>query len=210
MWIDVIMVALVLTNMVALGSSRLRACIRVVAIQGVAVGLMPLFIHSFAPQLLLFTALCFILKGVVFPWMLMRTLRQLDVWREDSPYVSFGLSLLIGPMVLAFACWVSSHLRLPYDIHSATLIPVALFTLFVGLFLIVSRKKALTQVLGYLVLENGICAFGIAIAYEQPLIIELGILLDIFVGVFVMGIAIFHISREFDHINTDQLNTLRN
>ena len=210
MWIDVIMVALVLTNMVALGSSRLRACIRVVAIQGVAVGLLPLFVHKFAPQLLLFTALCFILKGVVFPWMLMRTLRQLDVWREESPYVSFGLSLMIGPMVLAFACWASAHLPLPYDIHSATLIPVALFTLFVGLFLIVSRKKALTQVLGYLVLENGICAFGIAIAYEQPLIIELGILLDIFVGVFVMGIAIFHISREFDHINTDQLNTLRN
>lgn len=209
MWTDIIMVLLILTNMVVLGASRLRACIRVVAAQGVALGVLPLLIHSFEPQLLIFAVLNVILKGIVFPMMLWRTLRQLRVWREDDPYVSYGLSLLIGPLALAFSCWLSPRLPLPYTVSSSMLIPVALFTLIAGLFMIVSRKKALMQVLGYLVLENGIYAFGMAIAYQQPLLIELGILLDVFVGVFVMGIAIFHISRQFDHINTDQMSLLR-
>lgn len=206
---DIIMVLLILTNMVVLGSSRLRACIRVVAAQGVALGILPLLIHGFEPQLLVFAVLSVLLKGVVFPLMLWRTLRQLNVWREEDPYVGYGLSLLIGPIALAFSYWISTRLPMPFSVHSSMLIPVALFTLIVGLFLIVSRKKALMQVLGYLVLENGIYAFGMAIANQQPLLIEMGILLDVFVGVFVMGIAIFHISRQFDHINTDQLSTLR-
>ena len=79
----------------------------------------------------------------------------------------------------------------------------------VGLFLIIGRKKALSQVLGYLVFENGIYAFGVGVAYEAPLLVELGVLLDVFVAVFVMGIAIFHIRREFDSIDTTRLETLR-
>ena len=79
----------------------------------------------------------------------------------------------------------------------------------VGLFVIISRKKALTQVLGYLVLENGIYAFGVGIAQSAPLIVELGVLLDVFVAVFVMGITIFHINRQFDHIDTDRMAFLR-
>lgn len=209
MWIDIIMVLLILTNMFVLGGDRLRACIRVVAIQGVALGIMPLLMHRIEPGLLIFAVLSVILKGIVFPMMLWRTLRQLNVWREETPYVGYGLSLLLGPIALVFSCWISTRLPLPYSVHSSMLIPVALFTLIVGMFIIVSRKKALTQVLGYLVLENGIYAFGMAVAYHQSLLIELGILLDVFVGVFVMGIAIFHISRQFDHIDTDQLSMLR-
>lgn len=204
------MVLLILTNMVILGTGRLRACIRVVATQGVALGILPLLIHKFEMQLLVFAILSVAIKGIVFPMVLWKTLRQLNVWREDDPYVGYGLSLLAGPVALVFSSWIGTRLPLPYSVNSAMLIPVALFTLIVGLFLIVGRKKALMQVLGYLVLENGIYAFGMAIAKQQPLLIELGILLDVFVGVFVMGIAIFHISRQFDHINTDQLSTLRN
>ncbi|MFA6187260.1 MAG: hydrogenase [Phycisphaerae bacterium] len=210
MWTDIIMVLLILTNMVILGTGRLRACIRVVATQGVALGILPLLIHKFEMQLLVFAVLSVAIKGILFPMVLWRTLRQLNVWREDDPYVGYGLSLLAGPVALVFSSWIGTRLPLPYSVNSAMLIPVALFTLIVGLFLIVGRKKALMQVLGYLVLENGIYAFGMAIAKQQPLLIELGILLDVFVGVFVMGIAIFHISRQFDHINTDQLSTLRN
>ena len=75
--------------------------------------------------------------------------------------------------------------------------------------MIVSRRKALSQVLGYLVFENGIYIFGAGIAYKAPLLVELGVLLDVLVAVFVMGIAIFHISREFDSIDTTRLSSLR-
>ena len=68
---------------------------------------------------------------------------------------------------------------------------------------------ALSQVLGYLAMENGIYAFGMAFAIQEPLMVEMGVLLDVFVAVFVMGIAIHHISREFDHIDTDKLSALK-
>ena len=105
--------------------------------------------------------------------------------------------------------WLGSRLPMPGPATSPLIVPVVLFTIMSGLFLIVSRKKALTQVLGYLVLENGIYAFGVALVDQQPMLVELGILLDIFVAGFVMGIAIFHINREFDHIDTDKLSGLR-
>jgi len=78
-----------------------------------------------------------------------------------------------------------------------------------GLFVIVSRFNALNQVVGYLVLENGVTMFGLLLAPEVPFLVEMGILLDVFVAVFVMGITIFHISREFEHIDVEQLTTLR-
>jgi hydrogenase-4 component E len=66
-----------------------------------------------------------------------------------------------------------------------------------------------TQALGYLVMENGIYVAGMVLVPDSPLLVELGVLLDVVVGVFLMGIVIFHIHREFDHIDTDQLATLR-
>ena len=78
-----------------------------------------------------------------------------------------------------------------------------------GLFLIVARRQALMQVVGYLALENGIFAFGAVVMKEAPLLVEMGILLDIFVAVFVMGIMVFHISREFDHTDTERLSELK-
>jgi hydrogenase-4 component E len=81
--------------------------------------------------------------------------------------------------------------------------------IFVGLFVIVSRRKALNQILGYIILENGTYAFGMSVLSEVPVLVELGILLDAFVAVFVMGVAIYHISREFDHMDTDLLDTLK-
>ena len=89
------------------------------------------------------------------------------------------------------------------------LTPAGLATLLIGLFVIVSRRKALTQVLGYIVVENGIYVVGVALVGGVPLLVELGVLMDIFVAVFIMSIAAYHISREFDDIDVDQLDKLR-
>jgi len=88
-------------------------------------------------------------------------------------------------------------------------VPVALFMIFVGLFVIISRRKAISQILGYIILENGTYAFGMAVLRETPMLVELGILLDAFVAVFVMGVAIYHINREFEHMDADLLDTLK-
>lgn len=206
-----IMIFLVLTNLALLGLSRLGTCIRVVAVQGVALGILPLALNAWNLQihLALFSAVLIGLKGIVFPWVLMRTLRELKAQREIEPFIGYGTSIMLGTAALVSCMWLGSRLPLPEPAMSALIVPVAFFTIMSGFFLIISRKKALTQVLGYLVLENGIYAFGAALVEKQPVLIELGILLDVFVAVFVMGIAIFHINREFDHIDTDKLSGLR-
>ena len=84
-----------------------------------------------------------------------------------------------------------------------------IFVVSIGLFMIISRRSALMQVIGYLMLENGIFVFGVITVVETPLLVELGVLLDAFVAVFVMGIAIFHINREFGSMDVDQLRALR-
>ena len=78
-----------------------------------------------------------------------------------------------------------------------------------GFFSSLPRKNALTQCLGYIILENGIYIIGVASVVEIPVLVELGILLDASVAVLVMGVAIYHINREFDHIDTDRLDTLK-
>ncbi|MFA5239562.1 MAG: NADH-quinone oxidoreductase subunit K [Phycisphaerae bacterium] len=208
---DTIMIFLVLTNLTLLGLSRLGTCIRVVAVQGVVLGLLPLLLNEWSLELhlVLFSIAIISLKGIVFPWMLRKTLRDLNTQREIEPFVGYGTSIALGTAILVICMWLSSRLPLPVAAVSKLIVPVAFFTIMSGLFLIISRKKALTQVLGYLVMENGIYTFGVALVEKQPILVELGILLDVFVAVFVMGIAMFHINREFDHIDTDQLSRLK-
>ena len=114
-----------------------------------------------------------------------------------------------GVLALGGSFWICGQLKMPGNTASPWLAPVAFFSIITGLFLIVSRKRAVSQVLAFLVLENGIYTFGVSAAVQTPFLFEVGVLLDVFVAVFVMGITIFHINRKFDHINTDRLSQLK-
>jgi len=208
--IDTVLICIVLTSFLLLGSSRIGTCIRVVALQGALLGFLTLAANADSSLRAPILALASTgLKGIAFPWLLSRALRDADVRREVEPFVGYSLSLLIGTATLAAALWLAARLPRPNPEVSSLIVPVALFTTLVGLFLIISRRKALMQVLGYLVLENGIYTFGVGLVEGTPMLVELGVLLDLFVAVFVMGITVFHINREFDHIDTDQLTALK-
>ncbi len=209
--VDLILILVVLTNLKLLASSRLGSSIRVVAAQGILLGLLPVLAHSASGPLRI-AALAvgsITLKGIVFPWLLFRALRQAEVSREVEPYVGYVTSLIAGVLALAASFGLSTKLPPLPSAASPLLVPIALFSILAGFFLIVSRKRAVNQVLGFLVLENGVFTFGAGVMGETSLIVEVGVLLDVFVAVFVMGIIIFHISREFDHIETDRLSTLK-
>jgi hydrogenase-4 component E len=209
--VDPILVFVVLVDLTLLGMSRLGACVRLSAAQGIALGALPLLVAAdgVGARVVLFALAFFVMKGVVFPRLLLRAIRSADVRVEDEPIVGYAASIAAGIVILALSFWMAARFELPRPAASPLVVPLALATILIGLFLIVSRRKALMQVVGYLVLENGIFIFGIALAKEQPLLVEMGVLLDVFVAVFVMGIAIFHISREFDHIDVDQLSALK-
>jgi hydrogenase-4 component E len=87
-------------------------------------------------------------------------------------------------------------------------VPVSLATVMIGFLVLTSRRKAVTQVVGYVMLENGIYLFGLTQAEKVPFLLELGVLLDVFVGVFIMGIVVFHINREFESLDSARLTEL--
>ncbi len=210
--VSFLLVFVVLTNLALVGSSRLALGIRVLAGQGVALGLLPLALpgHELVWRLYLIAAASIGLKGVVFPRMLFRAMRDANIRHEVEPYVGFSVSILAGVLTLGLAVWLGPRLDLGLPrAYDPLILPTALFAVLIGLFLIVSRRKALMQVMGYLALENGIYLFGITLAAEEPFLVEMGVLLDVFVAVFVMGIAIFHISREFDHMDVEKLSSLK-
>ena len=211
MALDALFVLLMLTNLALLGSSLLSASIRIVAIQGAVLGLLPFLVM--APdrlgRALFLAALTVVLKGGVFPWLLNRALREANVRREVVPLVGYSISLFLGIGMLALAFWLGGQVHGIGLGVSALSVSAALFMMFTGLFLVISRRKALSQVLGFLVMENGIYAFGLLVVGNIHWLIELGVLLDVFVAVFVMGVAIDRISRAFDHIDVDQMDSLK-
>ena len=208
---DALMIALILTDLALLGSGRLGAWVRIVAAQGIMLGLLPLLATHGEPTLRIAILIVggVAIRGMLFPYLLWRMLHSVNIRREVEPFVGYTLSLLYGIFAVAVSIWISSHLNLVRPALSSLTGPVAIFTILVGLFLIMSRKKAISQVLGYLVMENGIYVLGIWMVVDIPMLVELGVLLDAFVAVFVMGIAAWHIRREFDHTDVDQLDSLK-
>jgi hydrogenase-4 component E len=194
-----------------LGMSLLSACIRVVAFQGILLGAFAIAAQSQAltPRLFAIAAAGVVLKGFVYPWLLRRAVQEAGVQKEIEPFVGTIPSVLLGIAMLGASIWIGGRLPLVKGQELPLVVPAALLTMLTGLFLIVARKKALNQCLGYLVFENGIYTFGVAAVGEIPALVELGILLDAFVAVLVMGIALYHINREFDHLDADRLSSLK-
>jgi hydrogenase-4 component E len=207
--VTAVLAAVLLTDFRLLGGSRLVALIRIAGIQGALLGGLAAVAAAARPDLtLVLAAITIAVKGILLPRLLLRAIRRAEIRREVEPLVGYSASILLGVVALGAAAWVGAALPLPSGEAPPLLVPTALFTGLTGLFLVVARRKAILQALGYLVFENGIYAFGLAVAHEEPFLVQLGVLLDLFVAVFVMGIIVFQIQRDFDHIDVDRLTSL--
>ncbi|MBI4521133.1 MAG: hydrogenase [Gemmatimonadetes bacterium] len=206
---QLVLLFVVLSDFAVLGTSRLSICIRAIAIQGLLLGTLPLLLASeISPHVIVLGLGTVIVKALVLPQFLTWAIREASVRREIEPIVGYSASLALGAIALAFAFAIAA--RLPsLEVREALLVPVSLATVMVGLIVLTTRRKAITQVAGYLVLENGIYLFGLTQAEAVPFLLELGVLLDVFVGVFIMGIVVFHINREFDSLDSAHLTALQ-
>ena len=212
--IDSILVLAVLLNLAMLATSRMAACIRTFALQSLLLALLPIAIglrHEAMPgtHTFVIAAGAVGLKVFLIPWVLLRVLRTGEIHREVEPFIGFTASVMLGAAIIVVSFAFAKGMPLPTEAPTDLLVPVSIATLFNGLFMLVSRVKAITQVLGYLVVENGIFIFGLLLLEQTPVLVELGILLDLFVAVFIMGIVIYHIRREFDHMDTHLLGEPR-
>lgn len=208
--LDPLLIVVLALNFVTLGVSRIRGVINAAALQGVLLGILPLFVH---PQIgfrgILLVVVTIGLKGLVIPGFLVHAMREARIQHEVNPVVSFLNSLLLGAVGTGLAMVFSYTLPLAEQHSNLLLVPASLSTVWTGFLLLTTRRKAITQVVGYLLLENGIFLFGLLLLEAVPFLVEIGVLLDLFTGVFVMGIIIHHISREFASISTERLTELK-
>jgi hydrogenase-4 component E len=210
--IEPLLLGVLLTNFGVLGTSRLTACVRMLAVQGALLGALSVAVEgSVSGHSVALGAGTVVIKAMVLPWFLRWAMREAAVRREVEPAIGYLASLLLGAVVVGLSFAVTN--RLPAVAGESAsmelLVPVALSTLLTGLLVLISRSKAITQVVGYLMLENGVYLFGLTLVRRIAFLVEVGVLLDVFVAVFIMGIVVFHINREFDSISAANLVELR-
>ena len=198
-------------NLLALGSSRLPSLIRAMSVQGMLLGMMPLAIESETLdwRVVLVVLATLVGKGVLIPGLLRRAMRAANIDREVKPLIGFVPSLLLGAAATIGAVALGDRLPLLPEHAGSLLVPGSFATVVAGFILLIGRAKAISQVCGYLILENGIYLFGLLLIRSTPLLVESGILLDVTVGVFIIGIIVDRIQRAFDSLDTRKLTTLR-
>lgn len=213
MFFQIALIALLLNNFALLAVGRMRPLISLVAFQGLTLAAVLLLIPrppgTDSLHVWLLAGALFAIKALGFPWLLRRTLKRIATDHYVPPYLGFSLSVLAGMAALVFSLWLESRLPMTQALFPPLLLPAALTTLFTGLTMVVGRMKALTQVIGYLVAENGIFLLGLPMMLGGSVWFELSILLDVFVAVFVMGIAINHINTTFESIDVGRFCSLR-
>lgn len=208
--LNAILVIVLVMNLFALGTSQILSVIRTVATQGALLGLIPLLgYQQHTLPMFLVVATTIGLKGIIIPAMMIRALRDAQIKREVEPLIGILPSIILGALATAAALLFAGQLPLAGQHEGALLVPTAIATVLVGFILLTTRFKALNQVLGYLVLENGIFIFGMLLFEAMPFVVEMGVLLDLFVGVFVICIIVNHINQAFSSMDTRRLVSLK-
>lgn len=150
-----------------------------------------------------------LLKGIAIPALLRTMLRRVGIPPQVKPYVNTEISLLIAGLLVLFAYVLARPWTLVTTLPTRDGLPLAMALLFVSLFIIVSRKKAITQVIGFLMLENAIALLAAVGTYGVPLLVEIGVSLDALMVFLVMQIFVYHIHETFDTIDVEELTRLK-
>jgi len=209
-YLNGILVLVLVLNLLSLGTSRINTIIKAVSVQGALLGVIPFVVHQHLTLPAIIVAVMAIaLKGVIIPLVMVHALREAQIKREIEPMIGLMPSIILGAVATAFSLLFASQLPLASEHVGKLLVPTAIATVFTGFIVLITRYKALTQVVGYLILENGIYIFGMLLIEAMPLIVELGVLLDLFVGIFVICIIANHINQAFSSMDTRRLVTLK-
>jgi len=200
-WVEVICITTVFLSLLILSNYRVGGMIRIFAAQSFFLSLLPFILHAscISSRDIIIVLGTMVLKAGLVPFILFWAIRHVSMRSEIKPIIGFGSSIIFGAMLIAGAFWVSLSLNLPGRQVSNLILPCSLSTVLLGFMIMVTRTRAVTQVLGYLIMENGIFLFAVSLFDVMPVLIEIGILLDIFVAVFIMAIVVNHINEEFEN-----------
>jgi hydrogenase-4 component E len=206
---DQLLVFVLLINILILGTHRTSVAIRSIAVQGIVLGLLPLLTHPVHSHILIITIFVLLAKGICIPLLLLNALKKLEFGEDLQPFFGYSGNILMGAVATVLAFVFAAKLPLSTLHQGLLIVPASLATILTGFIAIAGRRKAINQVVGYLMLENGIFIFGLLLTESMPLMVEAGALLDLIAGIFVMGIIINKIGREFSSIDTSRMTALR-
>lgn len=211
---DVLLSLTLLSVLLSLASNRLLTLVKIMALQGIVVSLIPLFLEyhqGMAMGSILLLQLMILIKGFLIPGLIFMALKKVKIQREVEPIVGYHASLFAGLIFIVISAFIADRMHVSLPAEHVLLMITAITTLAAGLFLLMSRRKAITQVIGYLMMENGIYLMGTALAKQTHTlyVVEFGVLLDLLVGVMIMGIVLHNINSTFDDVDTALLGQLK-
>ncbi|HLB72173.1 MAG: hypothetical protein OIN88_04130 [Candidatus Methanoperedens sp.] len=205
-----LIIALILVStFLILGSTRLYSCVRAFGIQSFLLacvaGIVAFSTGKF--DIYIVALLTLVIKAALIPYIFIYIIREIKVKREVELYVSVPSSIMIGGVLVVISYYLIRSINIMSELSSLSL-SASMSLVSIGLFIMISRKKAIMQMLGILIMENGLFLGAISLTYGMPLLVELGIFFDVLIGVLIMGILVFRINRTFESIDTDMLKTL--
>lgn len=193
------------------GQKALFTAIRLYGAQSLLLGIVAttIAISEGRHELFVTAGLTVALKAILIPWFLMRMVDRIGIHREIEPFLNVPASLLVCLGLTVVGYRVSTGFQEGARGVSHHLIGVALALLLIGLFLMVTRKKAVTQILALLTVENAVFLVAVGVTSGMPLIVELGISFDVILAVLVLGILVQRIVGRFESMDVSRLSKLR-
>jgi hydrogenase-4 component E len=190
---------------------NLAGQVRLFAIQSLVLGSLAALVAGFARSIELFVVavVLILLKGAIIPRVLNRAVTRIGLQRGVAPYLGTPVSLAICGLLVLVAFFVMAPVADTNRLPTADAIPLAFAGVLIGLFITIIRRRALTQILGFLMLENSIFLLALLATYGVPVIVEMGVFLDVLVAVLIMEVFIYRIKENFDSIEVDQLGRLK-
>ena len=202
---------LLLISFAMLSQRRVLSLINLFAWQGLVLSISTVVVAWTSHQHHLYysAGLTLLLKVIVLPWLLHRLIRKLDIKWDVETLFNIPTTMLIGIVMVVFAF----NLALPISALSSTVtkstLGIALACVLLSFMMMITRRKAVPQVIGFLAMENGLFFAATSATYGMPMVVELGIALDVLVGTFIFGIFFFHIRETFDSLDIKHMEKLK-
>ncbi len=202
---------MLVTAFLMVGQKALFTVIRLFALQSLLIGIeaATIAISGARYELFVTAALTVALKAILIPWFLMRVIDRIGIHREIEPFLNVPASLLVCLGLTVVGYRVSTGFPEGARGPSHHLIGVALSMLLIGLFLMVTRKKAITQIIALLTVENAVFLVAVGVTSGMPLIVELGISFDVILAVLILGILVHRIVDRFESMDVSRLSKLK-
>jgi len=211
--IDIFAAAILVTAFLIVSSRSLVFYIRLFALQSFLLGVVALLVvvGYGETHILIAEFLTIAIKAVAIPMVLTKVIERIQVQKEIDFSINITVSLLLCGGMVILADSVSQSILSAQKVDAPTVsrvLSVSIAMMLIGLFIMMTRKKALTQIVGLLTMENGVFLSGLSITYGMPLIVEVGIFFDILVAVLILGVFVFRINKTFESISIDSLRSL--